>query len=84
MRGPGSSVVELPMTLAWSGLRVCDPADERQLGLLYETVIRVAMDGSDLDRYLNAGLLRWLWSGGCRRGSGRVGVAVPGAGSGPV
>jgi hypothetical protein len=51
--GPTSGVVELPTRLAWSGLRVYDLGDERQLGLLYETVIREAMDAADVDRYLN-------------------------------
>jgi hypothetical protein len=60
--GPMSGVVELPTRLAWSGLRSYDVADERQLGLLYETVIREAMDAADVDRYLNEALLRRVWS----------------------
>ena len=34
LTGPASGVVELPTHLAWSGLRVYDLGDERQLGLL--------------------------------------------------
>jgi len=59
--GPASGVMELPTHLAWSGLRVYDLEDERQLGLLYETVIRESMDIADVRRYLNAALLRRVW-----------------------
>ena len=58
--GPASGVVELPVHLVWSGLGVYDLGDERQLGLLYETVIREAMDVADVARYLNA-VLVWVW-----------------------
>lgn len=61
LTGPASGVVELPTHLAWSGLRVYDLGDERQLGLLYETVIRESMDVADVDRYLNAAVLRRVW-----------------------
>lgn len=59
--GPTSGVVELPTRLAWSGLREYDLTDERQLGLLYETVIREAMNATDLGRYLNVALLYRVW-----------------------
>jgi len=61
LAGPASGVVELPTHLAWSGLRVYDLGDERQLGLLYETVIRESMDIAEVDRYLNAAVLRRVW-----------------------
>ncbi|MGH8878634.1 MAG: hypothetical protein ACRD0P_15035 [Stackebrandtia sp.] len=60
--GPLSGVVELPTHLAWSGLRSYDLGDERELGLLYETVIRESMDVADIDRYLNAAVLHRVWS----------------------
>jgi hypothetical protein len=59
--GPLSGVVELPTHLAWSGLRCFDLGDGRQLGLLYETVIRESMDIADIDRYLNAAVLHQVW-----------------------
>jgi hypothetical protein len=49
--GPASGVVELPVHLAWSGLRVYDLGDERQLRLLYKTAIRESMDVAEVDRY---------------------------------
>jgi hypothetical protein len=61
LAGPASGVVELPAHLAWSGLRVYDLGDERQLGLLYETVIRESMDIADVGRYLNAAVLVRVW-----------------------
>ncbi len=61
LTGPASGVVELPTHLAWSGLRVYDLGDERQLGLLYETVIRESMDIADVDRYLNEAVLGRVW-----------------------
>jgi len=61
LAGPVEGVVELPTHLAWSGLRCYDLGDERQLGLLYETVIRESMDIADLDRYLNAVVLHQVW-----------------------
>ena len=54
LTGPLNGVVELPPHLAWSGLRSYDLGDGRQLGLLYETVIRESMDSADIDSYLNA------------------------------
>lgn len=61
LTGPASGVVKLPTHLAWSGLRVYDLGDERQLGLLYETVIRESMDIADIDHYLNETVLGRVW-----------------------
>ena len=54
-------MVELLAHLAWSGLRCYDLGDERQLGLLYETLIRESMDVADIDRYLHAAVLHQVW-----------------------
>jgi hypothetical protein len=61
LAGPTSGVVELPTRLAWSGLRSFDLGDDRQLGMLYETVIREAMSTADLAGYLNTAILRRIW-----------------------
>ena len=65
LAGPGRGPVRLPSSLEWSSDRVFDLGDDSDLRLLYETVLREARDGGDLERYLDAELLigRWprLW-----------------------
>lgn len=58
--GPQSGRVELPLHLAWSGLRVFDIGDMKLLLGLYRIVLN---NGSrdDFVRYLNAGLLVRHW-----------------------
>jgi hypothetical protein len=59
-RGPSSGVVQLPLRLAWSGLREFDLADEKLRLSLYRTLLNVGQR-DDLVRYLNAGILVSDW-----------------------
>jgi hypothetical protein len=52
--------VRLPSSLQWSD-RVFDLADDSDLRLLYETVLREARHTGDLARYLDAELLISIW-----------------------
>jgi hypothetical protein len=61
LTGPMSGVVDLPLHLDWSEQRRYDLADPAQLGLMYERVIREAMDREDLRRYLHGETLRAVW-----------------------
>ncbi|WP_244188218.1 hypothetical protein [Streptomyces regalis] len=60
LKGPDSGRVELPLHLAWSGLRVFDIGDVKLLLGLYRIVLN---NGSrdDFVHYLNAGLLVRHW-----------------------
>ncbi|MGW5621442.1 hypothetical protein ACWEWP_11500 [Streptomyces olivaceus] len=60
LRGPVHGVVELPLTVAWSGLRSFDLDRPRLRMSLYRTVLSEGMR-EDLCRFLNADLLIELW-----------------------
>jgi hypothetical protein len=60
LQGPQRGVVELPLTVAWSGLRAFDLDQPRLRMGLYRTVLAEGMR-DDLCRYLNAELLVYLW-----------------------
>lgn len=61
LTGPTSGVVVLPTSLDWSQQRRYDLGIDKDRRRLYETVIREAMDLSDLRRFLDEGLLLQLW-----------------------
>lgn len=60
LRGPREGVVELPLHVAWSGLRAFDLADEKLLLGLYRTVLTSGFH-DDYTAFLNADLLRANW-----------------------
>ncbi|MGW8954799.1 hypothetical protein [Streptomyces sp. NPDC055709] len=60
LTGPEHGLVELPLHVAWSGLRAFDLDRPRQRMGLYRTVLAEGMT-EDLRRYLNRDLLVDLW-----------------------
>jgi len=60
--GPTSGSVELPRYIDWGPRYLYDLADEADVLLMYERVIREAPAQDDLRAYLNAALLRRLWT----------------------
>jgi hypothetical protein len=61
LAGPTSGLVDLPTSLDWSQQRRYDLSIDKDRRRLYETVIREAMDPSDLRQFLDEGLLLQLW-----------------------
>lgn len=59
--GPTTGLVELPLRLDWSEQGTYNLAEPRELNLMYEVVLREAMDIQDLRRYLNGPMLRAVW-----------------------
>lgn len=62
LTGPASGVVRLARRLDWSPKHEYDLERDEDLRLLYETVIREAMNPEDLGRYLNATVLLRVWT----------------------
>lgn len=60
LTGPEHGRVELPLHVAWSGLRTLDLDLPRQRMSLYRTVLAEGMR-DDLCRLLNKGILLELW-----------------------
>ncbi|WP_346175483.1 hypothetical protein [Streptomyces cuspidosporus] len=61
LAGPTGGVVVLPTALDWTPKKSYDLADDVDLRMLYETVIREAMHIEDLRTFLNARLLAEAW-----------------------
>lgn len=61
LTGPTSGVVELPLQLDWSEQGRYNLDDLRELGVMYEVVLREAQNAEDLRRYLNGAMLRRVW-----------------------
>jgi hypothetical protein len=61
LAGPRHGQVRLASSLEWSSDREFDLADDSDLRLLYETVLREARHTGDLARYLDAELLISIW-----------------------
>ena len=61
LTGPTHGTVHLPKHLNWSDPGVYDLDNPKQLGVMYETVIRESMTTDDLDRYLDAATLVRIW-----------------------
>lgn len=59
--GPTTGRVELPSRLDWSEQGTYDLDEPRELNLMYERVLREAMDVQDLRRYLDGSMLRTVW-----------------------
>ncbi|MEU9075573.1 transcriptional regulator [Kitasatospora sp. NPDC048538] len=60
LEGPATGRVDLPLHLAWSGLRTFDLAQPRQRMGLYRIVLNEGMR-EDLVHFLDAGLLVQQW-----------------------
>ncbi|MFD7004273.1 hypothetical protein ACFWA5_50745 [Streptomyces mirabilis] len=60
LAGPEHGMVELPLHIAWSGLRILNLDRPRQRVSLYRTVLAEGMR-DDLCRFLNKGILLELW-----------------------
>jgi hypothetical protein len=60
--GPTTGTVTLPRHLDWGPRYVYDLADQADVVLMYERVIREAQTPADLETYLNGPLLRQLWA----------------------
>jgi hypothetical protein len=61
LTGPVSGTVVLPRHIDWGPDYVYDLADESDLALLYERVIREAQTPDDLVAFLDGATLRRLW-----------------------
>lgn len=64
LRGPVSGIVELPLSLHWSGHDSAarfDVGDLRQRPSLYAAVLREAGEPGDLQAWLNGDVLVGLW-----------------------
>src|SRR5947207_1582900 len=61
--GPPSGAVTLPRHIDWGPHYEYDLADEADLVLMYERVIREAQSTADLSAYLSTDLLRRHWTG---------------------
>ncbi len=61
LTGPVTGVVELPLRLDWSEQGRYDLDDVRELSVMYERVLREAMNADDLRRHLNGAMLRTVW-----------------------
>ncbi|MBV9025169.1 MAG: hypothetical protein JO362_15580 [Streptomycetaceae bacterium] len=62
LTGPVTGTVLLPRHIDWGPQYVYDLADEADLLLLYERVIREAQTQVDLARHLNESVLRRIWT----------------------
>lgn len=60
--GPTSGIVTLPRHIDWGPHCAYDLADEADLLLMYERVLREAQSPADLCAHLNADLLRRHWT----------------------
>lgn len=60
--GPSSGTVTLPRHIDWGPHYEYDLADEADLLLMYERVIREAQSQADLQVHLNADLMRRHWT----------------------
>ncbi len=61
LTGPTGGTVVLPRHIDWGPAYVYDLADESDLALLYERVIREAQTPDDLTAFLDGATLRRLW-----------------------
>jgi hypothetical protein len=62
LAGPTSGTVVLPRRIDWGPPYVYDLADESDVAVMYERVIREAQTPADLTTFLDAATLRRLWS----------------------
>jgi hypothetical protein len=63
LTGPTTGVVVLPRRLQWSGNARYDLDSPGRMIALYRTVIHEAMEPEDLYEYLNARVVKRLWTG---------------------
>jgi hypothetical protein len=61
LTGPTAGVVHLPNHLDWSEQRFYDLDNPKDLGVMYERVVREAAGSADLRTYLDAETLRRIW-----------------------
>lgn len=62
LHGPASGVVTLPITLNWTPRTRFDLATETASRSLYQVVLREAHTEDEIETFLNADLLRRLWT----------------------
>ncbi|MHA4819863.1 hypothetical protein ACXZ65_36535 [Streptomyces aculeolatus] len=62
LTGPAGGTVVLPRHLDWGPHYEYDLADDADLVLMYERVIREALTADDLRTYLNTDVLRTCWA----------------------
>ncbi|WP_157575132.1 transcriptional regulator [Jiangella muralis] len=60
LRGPGSGVLELPITVHWGPQRVVDLGQPAQLRAAYRAIVREGT-AEDQEVLLNESLLRGVW-----------------------
>jgi hypothetical protein len=61
LAGPVSGTAELPRHLDWGPPYVYDLADEADILVMYERVIREAQEREDVESFLNLSVLRRVW-----------------------
>ncbi|HTJ39952.1 MAG TPA: hypothetical protein VL738_42685 [Dactylosporangium sp.] len=61
LTGPTTGVVHLPNHLDWSEQRIYRLDNPKDLGVMYETVIRESASPADLRTYLDGSTLRRIW-----------------------
>jgi|SRR4051794_36382488 hypothetical protein len=61
LHGPATGVVSLPIMLNWTPRTEFNLASEAAQRSLYQVVLREAHNEDEIERYLNADLLRRLW-----------------------
>ncbi|MFI1381825.1 hypothetical protein [Embleya sp. NPDC020886] len=61
LTGPAEGVVVLPTSLDWTPKQSYDLADDADVRLLYETVLREAMHAEELVGHVNGDLLVRVW-----------------------
>ncbi|MFI6579582.1 hypothetical protein [Embleya sp. NPDC050493] len=61
LAGPAEGVLALPTSLDWTPKQSYDLADDADVRLLYETVLREALHAEELGRHVNGDLLARVW-----------------------
>lgn len=61
LTGPTSGVVDLPSHLDWSEQGRYNLDEVRELSVMYEVVLREALNVDDLRNYLDGPMLRRVW-----------------------
>ncbi|WP_424642825.1 hypothetical protein [Embleya sp. AB8] len=61
LTGPAEGIVVLPTSLDWTPKQAYDLADDVDVRLLYETVLREAMHTEEVGRHVNGALLVHIW-----------------------
>ena len=62
LRGPARGSVTLPVTLDWTPANRYDMSSPREVKRLYQTVLSEALSEADVTAYVDATLLKNVWS----------------------